>query len=118
MPECRGDSAISPKNAPHVAYPGAEMDNGVESEDSPAASPVPLQPSWSSENHPTILYEPKQGPGIGPGLVEAENAIDVVLTFVDAQGEGWVTIAERNALQHVKLLLVQTGQGLPYHREY
>lgn len=119
-PKCIDDSAVSPpKIALRASYPGAEMDNGVESEDSPAASPVPLQPAWSSDNPHTALYEPKQGSGVVvPDLAEAEQAVDVVLTFVDAQGEGWVTNAERTALQHVKLLLVQTGQGLPYHREY
>lgn len=117
-PESVGDSPVSAQNTSHASYPGAEMDNGVESEDSPVASPPPLQPSWSSDNPPTGLYEPKQGSGIGPAVTEAEQAMDVVLTFVDAQGEGWITAAERSALQHVKLLLVQTGQGLPYHREY
>jgi transcriptional regulator with XRE-family HTH domain len=122
-PECVANSRVSPHNRSRTSYHGAELDNGVESEDSPeASSPIPLQPSWSqppsSENPPTILYEPKQGPGIGPDVTDAEQAMDTVLSFVDAQGQGWITAAERNALQHVKLLLLQTGQGLPYQREY
>jgi hypothetical protein len=99
------------------------MDNGVESEDSPDTSSLRLQTSWShhdlpsANNPPSILREPKQGLGI-PTLRAAEDAMDIILAFVYNQDEDFVTDAERNALQHVKNLLFQTGQGLAYHREY
>jgi hypothetical protein len=113
--ECGGDSAVLPHSGSRASYHGTEPENGIESEDSPGASPLPLwSQSTSAENRPPVLYEPKQGPTVA----EAEQAIDTVLSFVDAQGEDWITIAERNSLQHVKLLLFQTSQGLPYHREF
>jgi len=123
-PEYRGVSTdvASSHNAPHMPGTGPDMDNGIESEDSPDASPLRL-PSWShhdlsvTANHPSILREPKQGPGI-PTLHDAETAMDTVLAFIYGQDGDFVTGAERNTLQHVRNLLFQTGQGLVYHREY
>jgi len=118
------DPGMPPRHmtAPLYADALAELDNGVESEDSPEATALPLPSSWAqpslSDNAPSVLYEPKQGPGIGPDVSQAEAAMDTVLAFVDAQDHGWITHEERGALQHIKLLLIQTGQGLPYHREF
>jgi len=124
-PEYGGASAdiASPHIALRVSQAGAEADNGVESEDSPDTSSLRLQTSWShqdlppTDNPPSILREPQQGPGI-PALHDAELAMVTVLAFVDGQDKAFVTDAERNALQHVKNLLFQTGQGLAYNREY
>lgn len=109
-------------NAPHVPGTGPDMDNGIESEDSPDASPLRL-PSWShhdlsvTANQPSILRESKQGLGI-PTLHDAEIAMDTVLAFIYGQDDDFVTSAERDVLQHVRTLLFQTSRGLVYHREY
>jgi hypothetical protein len=124
-PEFGGASAdiASSNNALRTAHPVGDMDNGVESEDSPDTSSLRLQTSWSphalpsTDNTPSILREPQQDPDI-PTVQAAEIAIDTVLTFVHAQVGDFVTDAERNALQHVKNLLFQTRQGLAYHHEY
>ena len=122
-PEYRGVESTN-VTSPHTALGVPRTaDNGVESEDSPDASPLRLPTSWphhelpATANHPSILHEPTQGPGI-PTLHNAETAMDTVLAFVYGPGRGFVTDAERDALQHVKNLFFQTGQGLAYHREY
>lgn len=108
-------------NTTRASHGDSELDNGVESEDSAGTSSLRLQTSWhdlpSTNDSPSIIREPKQGLGI-PTLSAAESAMDTVLSFVYGQDDDFVTDAERNALQHVKNLLFQTGQGLAYHREY
>jgi Tc5 transposase DNA-binding domain len=106
-------------NSLRTSRTGAEMDNGVESEDSPETTSLRLQTSWShpTDNPTSILRQPQQGPGI-PTLQNAELAADTLLAFIYAQGEDFITDAERNALQRVKNLLFQTGQSLSYQREY
>lgn len=51
-----------------------------------------------------------------PSIQDAENAIDVLLDFVDQQDDDFVTIPEREVLQNIKYLLFQTSQGLTYVR--
>jgi hypothetical protein len=57
------------------------------------------------------LYQPV------PSLAEAEDAINIVITFIDTDGCGLLTDEERRNLDQIKRILFQAGSGVPFDRE-
>lgn len=46
-----------------------------------------------------------------PDITEAENAVDKIIRYIDAQPEGYISNSEREALTQIKYALFQTGGG-------
>jgi hypothetical protein len=52
-----------------------------------------------------------------PDIIEAEDAVDKVIRYVDAQPHGYITEDEREALAQIKYTLFQTAGGQYQPRE-
>ena len=58
------------------------------------------------------------GPGVSapPTLAEAEEAINLLMTFLDTDGRGIIKEDERQNLADIKCALFQAANGIPYER--
>jgi hypothetical protein len=58
------------------------------------------------------------GPGVSapPTIAEAEEAINLLITFLDTDGRGIIKEDERQKLADIKCALFQVANGIPYER--
>lgn len=55
-------------------------------------------------------------PHLNPTIAEAEEAINILITFLDTNGRGIIKGDERQKLADIKSALFQAASGLPYDR--
>jgi hypothetical protein len=82
-----------------------------------------LPPMAPIQHSPTVTYGVRYGSPIlqvreesPPSFAQAEHALNVVLAFLDTDGQAFCKPDERETLQHLKWAMFQHASGIPYER--
>lgn len=76
----------------------------------------------NQQQHQAVVYnaygQTLRGPGVSapPTIAEAEQAINLLITFVDTDGRGIIKEDERQKLADIKIALFQAANEIPYER--
>ena len=76
----------------------------------------------NQQQHQAVVYnvygQTLCGPGVSapPTIAEAEQAINLLITFIDTDGRGIIKEDERQKLADIKSALIQAAHGIPYER--
>lgn len=77
----------------------------------------------NQQQHQAVVYsaygQTLCGPGVphlNPTISEAEEAINLLITFLDTDGRGIIKEDERQKLTDIKCALFQAASGIPYER--
>ena len=76
----------------------------------------------NQQQHQAVVYsaygQTLCGPGVSapPTIAEAEQAINLLITFIDTDGRGIIKEDERQKLADIKSALFQAANGIPYER--
>jgi hypothetical protein len=78
----------------------------------------------NQQQHQAVIYNLNAygqtlcGPGVSapPTIAEAEEAINLLITFLDTDGRGIIKEDERQKLADIKCALFQVANGIPYER--
>jgi hypothetical protein len=109
----------------HHQHDGSPTGPASGSHTLPPIHPYASAPSPSSADGPytgMAVYDnmpPVYRPDVQevPDINEAENAVDKVIRFIEAQPAGFITASEKDALTQIKYALFQTGGGTHYPKE-
>ena len=81
------------------------------------------QQHYHHQQHQAVIYnaygQTLCGPGVphlNPTIAEAEEAINLLITFLDTDGRGIIKENERQTLAEIKCALFQAASGIPYER--
>ena len=84
----------------------------------------PQHHNHNQQQHQAVVYNtygqtlcgPGVSPHLNPTIAEAEEAINVLITFLETSGKGIIKEDERQKLADIKCALFQAASGFPYNR--